>query len=101
MLYFKHYTLYIIHFFYSVWYTAYSLLNKVYRMPYYTVCNINNTVQGIDVTFFGSAGLVYWDLTLPMFVLQLRNIVYDTPLGYFGLAAMKEIPLYQSVMTKE
>ena len=29
--------------------------------------------------FFGNAGLVYWDLTLPMFVLQLHIIVYDTP----------------------
>ena len=32
-----------------------------------------------DIALFGNAGLVYWDLTLPMFVLQLRNIVDDTP----------------------
>ena len=31
------------------------------------------------VPFFLHPGPVYWDLTLPMFVLQLRNIVYDTP----------------------
>ena len=30
-------------------------------------------------TFFLNPGPVYWDFTQPMFVLQLSNIVYDTP----------------------
>ena len=51
--------------------------------------------------FFLHSGPVYWDLTLPMFVLQLFNIVYDTPRDRLGLVAMQDIHFYGSGMTKE
>ena len=34
--------------------------------------------------FFLHPGPVFWDLTLPVFVLSLRNIVYDTPPPHSG-----------------
>ena len=47
-------------------------------------------------------GPVYWDLTRPMFVLQLRTILcMILPRDRLGLAAMQEISLYWSGMTKE
>ena len=37
------------------------------------------TLGNTDHTFFGKAGLVYWNLTLPMFVLKLRNFCMIFP----------------------
>ena len=46
----------------------------------------------VQIAFFGNAGLVYWDLTLPMFELQLRNIVYDPPQGQVGFGGNEGNP---------
>ena len=51
-----------------------------------------NLSKCADSTFFGNAGLVYWDLPLPMFVLQLRNIVYDAPQGQVGFSGNQRHP---------
>ena len=42
--------------------------------------------------FFGNAGVLYWDLTLPMFVLQLHNMMYDTPYGQVGFGGNEGNP---------
>ena len=45
-----------------------------------------------EAPFFGKARLVYWDLTQPMFVLRLCNIVYDTPIGQVGFPGNERNP---------
>ena len=39
----------------------------------------NVEMAGANCSFLLPPGPVYWDLTIAMFVFQLRNIVYDTP----------------------
>ena len=58
-------------------------------------------VYSLYSTFFLHPRPIYWDLTLQKFLLQLRNIVYDTTRDMLGLMVMQEIPLYWSGMTKE
>ena len=45
-------------------------------------------------TFFENTRLVYWDLTLRLFVLQLCNIVYDTPKGQVGFGGNERNPSF-------
>ena len=61
---------------------------KVQRVCYPISC--------VYCSFFGNAGLVYWDLPLPMFVLQLRNIVYDTPYGQVGFGGNERNSFFTS-----
>ena len=61
----------------SVWAISTALLDGLSKCL--TTHSTRNTAKLNHRTFFGNAGLVYWDLTLPMFVLKLCNIVYDTP----------------------
>ena len=46
----------------------------------------------MEVAFFGNTGLVYCDLTLPMFLLQLRRIVFETPQGQVGFGGNQRNP---------
>ena len=64
---------------------VYSLQCTVQCAVYSVQC----TAYSVNCTFFGNAGLVYWDL---MLVLQLCNIVYDTPEGQVGFGGNERNP---------
>ena len=56
---------------------------------------------GVPHTLFGNAGLVYWNLTLPILYFNNLTLCMIISGDRLGLAAMNEISLYWSGRTKE
>ena len=60
------------------WLLEYQIVIKTYFPSNVTVVTVVTVLTVIsEVTFFGNAGLLYWELTLPIYICRC-NIMYDT-----------------------
>ena len=60
------------------WLLEYQIVIKTYFLSNVTVVTVVTVLTVFtEVTFFGNAGLLYWELTLPIYICRC-NIMYDT-----------------------